>query len=91
MRVRDDAASSHGKARECPRGSCCSRRFTHDTPTRTQTLTPTSTYFLWPRYIVELSGSASRLNQHLAMLLSHPGQRDDQDTFVEKLDFTASR
>jgi len=25
------------------------------------------------------------------MLLSHPGQRDDQDTFVEKLDFTASR
>ena len=37
-------------------------------------------------YIVEVSGSASRLNQHLAMLLSHPAQRDDQDTFVEKLE-----
>lgn len=41
-------------------------------------------------YIVEVSGSVSRLNQHMAMLLSHPAQRDELDTFVDKLDAMAA-
>lgn len=40
-------------------------------------------------YMVEVSGSASRLQQHMAMLLAHPAHRDEQDDFIEKLDSAA--
>jgi hypothetical protein len=28
----------------------------------------------------------ARLHQHMAMLLAHPMTRDEQDTFIDKLD-----
>lgn len=37
----------------------------------------------------QVSGSASRLQQHMAMLLAHPAHRDEQDDFIEKLDSAA--
>lgn len=40
-------------------------------------------------FIVEVGGSRSRFYQHIAMLLSNPLQRDDQETFLEKLESTS--
>lgn len=36
-------------------------------------------------FLVEVGGSLPRFQQHLVMLLSNPLQRDDQDSFGEKL------
>ena len=37
-------------------------------------------------YIFEVAASLPRLHQHVMMLLAHPAQRDDQDSFLEKLE-----
>ena len=37
-------------------------------------------------YIFEVAASLPRLHQHAMMLLAHPAQRDDQDSFLEKLE-----
>lgn len=38
-------------------------------------------------YFFEVATSVTRLQQHVMMLLAHAGQRDDQDSFLEKLEF----
>lgn len=40
-------------------------------------------------YVLEVSGSTARLSQHMAMLLAHPALREDQDTFLDKLEHDA--
>lgn len=42
-----------------------------------------------PAYFFEVASSLTRLHQHMMMLLAHPAQRDDQDSFLEKLEFIA--
>lgn len=38
-------------------------------------------------YFFEVASSSPRLYQHMMMLLAHPVQRDDQDTFLDNLEY----